>query len=759
MTGIGTRVGRTEDHALLTGAARFVDDVRRHEHPDALHAVFVRSTVAHARIRRVDTTTAGAQPGVVAVLTAADLGLEPLRGHHMLPPVFDRPPMAMSHVRFVGEPIAVVVAETRSAAFDAVELVVVELDDLPACVDPRHGADTESGVLFPDHGTDVAFERTIGEPGGLRNAPGATCVRATLRNQRVASAPMEPDGALAVPTASGLTVWASTQRVHQVRDAIAASLRLDRDAVRVRAPNVGGGFGGKFEPSVETIVIAALVHRLRRPVAWVQSRTENLTCMPHGRGQHQQVEIAVTPEGELTGIWVDVVADAGAYPMVGALVPNATLSMIGGPYRWPNAGGRVRSVATNTTPVGAFRGAGRPEAAAAIERAVDLAARTTGIDPVDLRLRNLVGPDQFPYASPTGMTYDSGDYPRCLRAAVERVGYHEIRAEQQRMDARSTRRLGVGVAVWLDCTPMNRPGELASVHLTPGGPLGYVLEVRDGANDQGQSHQTTWALLLAERLGVPLDAVRLHHGDTAEVAHGEGTGSARSLQLAGNAVAQAVDQLLEAARHVAADLLEASPADIVLEAGRFSVRGAPARSVGWNDVAAAVPIDATVDFVQPGPTFPSGAHAAVVEVDLETGAVELLRFVAVDDCGTVVNPVAVEGQQHGGIVQGIGQALFEHVQHEHDGTPRTTTFADYLVPSAAEICAIDASTINIASPINPIGAKGIGQAGAIGSTAAVQNAVLDALAPLGVRHIDLPLTPERVWRAIAAAFETSSTPA
>jgi carbon-monoxide dehydrogenase large subunit len=424
--------------------------------------------------------------------------------------------------------------------------------------------------------------------------------------------------------------------------------------------------------------------------------------------------------------------------------------MMGGPYRW-RAGGRCRSVATTTTPVGAFRGAGRPEATAAIERAIDLAARRAGADPLELRLRNLVEHDAFPYTSPTGMVYDSGDYARCVREAAQRIGYDDVRARQRDAGAHAVRRQGVAVVAWLDCTPMNRPGEYASLRLGPSPEApGFVVEVRDGANDQGQSHQTTWALVLSERLRIPPSAVRLHGGDTAEVPQGEGTGSARSAQLAGNAVAGAAALLLDEARAVAADLLEAATADIVLDGvGRFAVRGAPSRSVGWADIAASSALEQGFDFEQPGPTFPSGAHAAVVEVDVETGAVELLRFVAVDDCGTVINPVAVEGQQHGGIAQGVGQALLEHVQHDADGTPRTTTFTDYLVPSASELCAIDATTIDLASPINPIGAKGIGQAGAIGATAAVQNAVLDALASLGVEHIDLPLTPERVWQAVS----------
>jgi carbon-monoxide dehydrogenase large subunit len=472
-------------------------------------------------------------------------------------------------------------------------------------------------------------------------------------------------------------------------------------------------------------------------VAWTQTRTENLLCMPHGRGQLQDVALGLKRDGTFVGIWAELTADAGAYPTVGALIPGATLAMLPGPYRFERAGGRARSVVTNTTPMGAYRGAGRPEATALLERVVDLAAAELGLDPVELRRRNLVPAGAFPFRSATGMPYDSGDYPACLDGALRAVGYDEVRARQA-----AGEHVGVGVAMWLDCTPMNRPGEWASVDVVPDGDA-VRLVVRDGANDQGQAHATTWGLLLEARLGIPVSAVELHHGDTAFVPQGEGTGSARSLMLAGGAVAQAGDRLLELGREAAAAHLEAAPADIVLgEGGRFHVVGTPSRSVGWAELG---PLRAEADYVQAGPTFPSGCHAAVVEVDPETGKVTLLRFAAVDDCGTVVNPVVVRGQQQGGIVQGIAQALFEEVVHDADGNPLTATFADYGIPSAAELPWIDATTIESPSPVNALGAKGIGQAGAIGSTVAVQNAVCDAI---GARHVDLPLTPERVHRAM-----------
>ena len=744
---------RSEDPALLRGEGRYVDDLAQ----DQLWAAFVRSPVAHGRLEYVDISAALAAPGVEAAFTGADLGIGPVRPHPMLPPLFDRPPIAVDVVRFVGEPIAVVVADTRAHALDAAELVDTRIEPLPVTVDPRAALDDDARIAFPAHGTNVAFERVEStEEDVLRGAD--VVVRAELVNQRVAPAPMEPDGALALVdgTTGVLTVWASTQRVHQVRDAIADALGLGRDEVRVIAPQVGGGFGGKFEPAPEAVVVAALARRLGRAVAWTQTRTENLLNMPHGRAQLQRGALGLRADGTFVGIWVDLLGDAGAYPMVGSLIPNASVAMAPGTYRFERAGGRGRSSITNTTPMGAYRGAGRPEACALLERLIDIAARELDTDPVELRRHNLVPPDAFPYTSAMGMTYDSGDYPACLDRALTTLGYDALRIEQanrlgQCQGQGTEPLLGVGVAMWIDCTPMNRPGEYAAVDIVPDGRdgTGVRVIVRDGANDQGQAHRTTWAMLLEQALGLPMECVELELGDTARVPFGEGTGSARSLMLAGNAVAEAGVLARDRARALAADFLEAAVDDIVATTGGFAVAGTPTKSVTWREVVELEPVTVEVDFEQPGPTFPSGVHACAVEIDPETGAVQILRFVAVDDCGRVVNPMVVEGQQHGGIAQGIAQALYEEVSYDDVGNPLTTNFADYGIPSAAELPSIEAHTIETPSPVNPLGAKGIGQAGAIGSTPAVQNAVVDALAHLGVRHVDLPLTPERVWRAIS----------
>ena len=765
---------RLEDPELLRGRGHYLDDLAMaSDSVRPLHAVFVRSHDAHGDVVGLELDEARRAEGVVAVLTASDLGLRPVPGHAMLPPAFARPPLAHDRVRFAGEAIAVVVARTRAEAVDAAEAVVVDIEPRPAVTDLEVSvvaAGADDAVLFADHGTNLAFDGSFGSPTDPC-ADAVHVVAARFVNQRVAPAPMEPDGVLVVPTDGRLTVWASTQRVHHVRDAIAASLDVDPSTVRVVAPLVGGGFGGKFEPSAEAVVVAACARHLDRPVQWIQTRTENLQSMPQGRGQRQQGRLALDAEGRFAGLDVDVLADAGAYPMVGAVIPNATGLMAPGPYRIAQVRARGRATATTTSPVGAYRGAGRPEATALLERLIDMAAHRLGHDPVELRRRNLLDAADYPFTTPTGMTYDSGDPRRCLDEACDRIGYQELRTEQARRRRGGGRRhLGIGVAVWLDCTPMNRPGEYASVRIdaAPGAPAGVRVLVRDGANDQGQGHRTTWAVLVERVLGLPAASVQLPGGDTDEVPTGEGTGSARSLMLAGAAVDQASRRVLDQARAVAAHLLEAAPADIVVtDGGELAVAGSPSTAVSWAELAAAaadptLPADvraevpegalsASVESSQPGPTFPEGCHAAVVEVDVETGQVDLLRFVAVDDCGEVVHPVLVAGQQHGGIVQGIGQALFEGVRHDEDGTPLSTTFLDYAIPSAPEIPAIEASTIDIVSPVNPLGAKGIGQAGAIGATVAVQNAVVDALAHLGVDHVEMPLTPERVWQAVLEA--------
>jgi aerobic carbon-monoxide dehydrogenase large subunit len=761
----GMMVARIEDGPLLRGDARYLNDLRLGQ----AHVAFVRSTVASARLRRVDTMAAANSPGVIAVAAAGQLGL-PLRapGASLIEGV-TRPLLAREVVRYVGEPIVVVVAETMAAAVDAVELVDIEYEPLPVIVSPRQSLAPDAFILHPTMATNVY--RTGTHTSGRDVMEGAdVVVTGDFVNQRVAASPMEPNGALAVPNEplGGVTLWASSQFVHGVRRELAEALELPLELVRVVIPQVGGGFGPKFETAPEYLVVASLARTLGRPVQWHETRSESLVAMPHGRAQLQHAELGLRSDGRCIGLRVRVVADAGAYPAAGAVSPTSTgVLMVPGPYDIGDVDVEVRTVATNTTPVGVYRGPGRAEPNALRERIMDIAATELGVDPVELRRRNLIRADAMPFTTVTGFMYDSGDYRKCLDLAVEHIGYAEQRSLQsQRRARRDPIALGIGVALWLDVTPRNRPGEYAALEIEPGPGNSVRVNVRAGTCDHGQGHATTWGLILSGILGIPLESVHLVPTDTAVVPRGDGTGSARSLQLTGSSLTVAGRDVLVQARAIAAHLLEADARDIVVTPdGDLAVAGTPSRFVSWFDVARAatnpdhlppevaalVPsgLGASADIDQNGPTFPYGAHAAVVEVDTETGAVELVQFVAVDDCGRVINPTVVEGQQHGGITQGIAQALYEHISYDELGNPLANNLMNYLMPSAADVPSFDVRTTETPTTINILGSKGIGQGGAIGAAPAVQNAVVDALAPFGIRHLDMPLTPQRIYDAIA----------
>jgi carbon-monoxide dehydrogenase large subunit len=764
----GDRVARTEDEPLLRGTSRYLDDLRLGQ----AHVVFVRASMASARLHRIDTSRAEGRSGVIAVVTAGQLGLPERAPGHALVPGAPRPLLARDVVRYVGEPIAAVVAETRAAATDAADLVDVDYDPLPVVVDPPRALAADALVLHAQMTSNVyRIGSHTGDVGDVM-ADAAIIVRGDFVNPRVAASPMEPNGALAIPDdpEGGVTLWASSQFVHGVQREVAEALGLPLDRVRVVIPQVGGGFGPKFETAPEYVIVAALARALRRTLQWHETRSENLVAMPHGRAHWQHAELGLTSDDRFTGLRVRVDADAGAYPGAGAVSPTGTgVLMMPGPYDIAHVDVEIRTIASNTTPVGVYRGPGRAEPNALRERLIDIAAHERGIDPVDLRRRNLIGRDAMPFTTVTGFTYDSGDYRRCLDLAVERAGYAAWRERQRvRRAAADPVMLGIGVALWLDVTPRNRPGEYAAVTIEPRADRSVHVEVRAGTCDHGQGHATTWGLILSGLLGVPLEAVHLRPTDTAVVPRGDGTGSARSLQLTGSSLTIAGREVLVQARAIAAHLLEADPRDVVVtDSGALGIVGTPTRHVSWYDIARAaidvsslppevallVPhgqLGASADIDQDGPTFPYGAHVAVVEVDTETGAVALTNFTAVDDCGRVINPVVVEGQQHGGITQGVAQALYEHITFDELGNPQANTLATYFVPSAADVPAYDVSTVETLTTINVLGAKGIGQGGAIGAAPAVQNAVVDALAPLGVRHIDMPLTPERVFDAIRA---------
>ncbi|HET9733304.1 MAG TPA: xanthine dehydrogenase family protein molybdopterin-binding subunit [Acidimicrobiales bacterium] len=747
MSILGNRVLRKEDPKFLTVGGSYIEDMALE---GALHAVFVRSTMAHARVGSVDTSEAASAPGVVRVLAAGDIDLAAAPPAGMLNQAMPRPWLAGEVVRFVGEPVAVVLAESRAAAVDAAEMVIVDYEPLPAVVDPVRAAEDEN-LLFPEAGTNVCFALPLGPDEHLFDDC-EVVLRRRIGNQRVAPCPLEVRAAVSRWEPDGrLTHWASTQTPHQCKTELATLYGVEPDQVRVIAPDVGGGFGAKIGIYPEELLLPALARLAGRPVRWVETRSESMLALGHGRGQVQDLTIGGTRDGKILAYQLDVIQDAGAYPRVGALLPFMTNTMLTGVYAIPRAQFNSRSVVTNTTPTVAYRGAGRPEATAALERAVDLFAAEIGMDPAEVRRRNLVPADAFPFTTPGGTTYDIGDYQKALDLALSTAGYDELRAEQAERRASGHRRqLGIGLSVYVEITNGVGGDEYGSVTVRPDG---RVL-VRTGTSPHGQGHGTAFAMLVAERLGVPVDDVDVVHGDTDVVPQGGGTMGSRSLQTGGVAVHQAAGEVVERARQLAADQLEADPADVVLDkvSGRFHVTGTPAVGRGWAELAAeAGPIEAEVRFNPAGPTFPFGAHVAVVEVDTETGHVTLRRMVAVDDAGRILNPLLADGQIHGGLAQGVAQALLEEVLYDEDGNPVTSNLADYAFVSAAELPSFDRIPMETPTPLNELGAKGIGESGSIGSTPAVQNAVVDALSHLGIRHVGIPATPQRVWEAIQSA--------
>jgi len=741
---LGNPVRRREDPRLVSGHGRYVDDVPTE---GGLVAIFVRSPFAHARIAGIDTSAAAAVPGVAGVFTDADLGLRPVKGFPGVPDPFVRPYLARDVVRYVGEPVAVVLAETPGQAADGAEAVLVDYEPLDAVVD-LDAAASDAVVLYPDAGTNRCYRVAYGAGDALAGADHV--VRLRFVNQRLAPVPMEPNALVAAPDEEngGLQVWASSQGPFRVRDAVAAAAGLERSQVRVVAPDVGGGFGAKMHVYPEQVIVGLLASRLRRPVRWAETRSENIVNMVQGRGQVQELELAAGADGKLTGLRVRLLADAGAYPGLGAWLPTFTGMMLSGVYAIPRIDYQADSVVTNTTPISAYRGAGRPEAASLIERAMDLLARRLGMDPVELRRRNLIPPDAFPLKTTAGADYDSGEYAKSLDRALELADYEGLRREQAERRASGDRRLlGIGVSVYVEVTGGGSPVEFGSVEVRPDGRL-LVLA---GTSSHGQGHETTYAQLVAERFQVPMEQVEVVHSDTARVPRGEGTVGSRSMQMGGAAIELACRDVLVQARTLAAEQLEADPGDLEVADGGVRVRGVPASALSWADLAeraGEARLAAAIDFKQVGRTFPFGAHVAVVEVDAETGDARLVRHVAVDDCGNVLNPLLAEGQQHGGIAQGVAQALFEEMVYDSDGNPRTASLLDYAFPTANELPTFETDRTVTPTHLNALGVKGIGESGTIGSTPAVHNAVIDALGHLGVEHVDMPLTPEKVWRAI-----------
>jgi len=759
---LGNAVLRLEDPTLLTGEGRYVDDLAE---PGALHVAFVRSTEAHANLLSVDCGDAASMPGVVAVYHAGgdDLGLASLQQFPMMPETLNRPVFATDKVRFVGDVVAAVVAETCGQATDAAEAVVVEYDPLPAVVSAVDALAPDAPLLFEEHGSNVCFGTTFPPEGDADPLDGAdTVAEVTMVSQRLAGVPMEGNGILAVPTDGGLTCWVSTQAPHSIHAAYAPMLGLDPAQLHVICPWVGGGFGPKAAPYIEHLVVAAAALKLGRPVKWTETRSEDMVSLVQGRDYVMTARLGVTSAGKIVGLDGSVVASAGAYPGLGAILPMLTQMMSVGVYAIPNVRFKATTALTNTTTIGAYRGAGRPEATQLIERVVDMAADQIGMDPAEIRRLNFLQPGQFPLTTTTGAAYDSGEYERALDAVLKASGYAELRAEQARRRASGdAKQLGIGLSSYVEVTaPVGLHVEFGAVEIHDDG----SASVFAGTSAHGQGHHTAFAMLASDVLGIPMDQITLVNSDTARVPRGAGTMGSRSLQTAGSAIHVASNEVLDRARKIAGHLLEAPADDIVVGEGGVHVAGVPSKGVSWAELAV-VSRDASklpdglepetlrheLDFDGTGSTFPFGSHVSVVEVDTETGEVTMLRHVAVDDCGRILNPLLVAGQQHGGIAQGAAQALYEWVQYDDAGNPVTSNLMDYAIPSAAELCSFEVSNTQTDSPLNPLGAKGIGESGTIGSTPAIQNAVVDALSHLGVSHVDMPCTAERVWRAIQAA--------
>ncbi len=746
---------RLEDHRLITGSGRYVADLAP---SDTVHLGFVRSTEAHARITGVDMTAVDS-PEVLGVFTGADLGLTDIPGDSTAVPApdFPRPHLASEKVRYVGEPVAVVAATTAAAALDAADLVWVDYEPLPAVVDPRASLEDEV-LLHEAAGTNVVYrsELVVGEAKDEYDVVAE--IEAT--NQRLAPTSIEPLGILAVPEDDGrLTVYVSHQRPHGMKARLSQLLPIDSDKLRVVVPDVGGAFGMKGMTYPEYTVAAAVALRLGLPVMWVERRREHMSGGTHGRGSVHKVRLMGTSAGRIERVEIDVLADVGAYPHNGATIPIFSRLVAFGLYDIANASLTTTSVVTNTAPTGSYRGAGRPEAAFAIERAIDAFARSAGLDPVEVRLINFIPSASLPYRTATGALYDSGDYAAALRRAVELVGLEEIRKEQRDRLAGGRDPIGVGFGAFVERAGGGVDGgEYGRIEVDREG----RVTLRTGSASAGQGHETAWAQVAATALGLAPEAVAYVAGDTDQVARGTGTFASRSAQIGAAAIWRTAHVVRRRAIELTAQLLEASPADVVLANGTFSIVGVPGTEMGWPQVAAAAHdrgIDLSEEewFVPGAQTFPYGVHVAIVEVSLETGEVRLDRIVAVDDCGNVLNPMIVEGQLHGSLMQGIGQALYEGVQYSEQGQLLTSTLMDYAIPRASDAPPITSERLVHPAPSNPLGVKGTGEAGCIGAPPAIVNAVLDALAPYGVTDLQMPLRAANVWAALSWA-RTHSDP-
>ncbi len=737
----GLRVKRIEDPRLLTGQGTFVDDLTV---PGLRHLAVIRSPHAHAIIRHISA------PKPVHLMTA-----ERLPRPMLLPAlakggnVARHPVLAVDRVCYVGQPVAVVLADDPRRAADAAELVQVDFDPLSAVVDPEQALRPDAPLVHPRLGSNRARREQwrSGKPEEAF-AKADVIVAQRIHHQRLAAVPLETRAVMAVPPqgAEPLTVWSSTQTPHGLRDELATLLRMKASRLRVVAPDVGGGFGVKGSVYPEEVLVPLLALRLGWPVKWVGGRRDDLLTTNHGRSQFADVRLAATRDGRILAWHLRVVADVGAYLLsFTAEVPSLTLLMAQGPYEIRHVEAELEEAYTHKVPTGPYRGAGRPEATFYLERAIDMLAAECGLDPAEIRRRNLIPPDRFPYRAASGVTYDSGNYAAALERAVEAGDYAQWRQRQAEGRAKG-RYLGIGLSSYVETCTFG--SDSSEVRLDTAG----KLTVLTGTSPHGQGGATGFAQIAADALGVDVRDVTVQHGDTALIPKGDGTAGSRTLVVGGSAIFRAAQTLRRKLLDRAAARLEAHLDDLVLAGGRVFVRGVPSRGLSIGEVASGGRgrgLAASGRYTVRGATFPFGTHIAVVEIDPETGDVRLLRYLSVDDCGVVINPLLVEGQIHGGVAQATGQALYEEVVYDDSGQPLAATLLDYAIPRAASLPRIVTLRTETPSPRNPLGAKGVGEAGTIGGIPAVANAVIDALAPFGVRHLDMPLTPRKVWTAVS----------
>ena len=777
---VGAKIHRREDPRLITGHGHYIDDFAR---TGTAYAAFVRSPFAHARVKSIDVTDAAKAPGVVGVYTARDFKGQ-LAGTHPAAPAFvaekkyvpERFPIAEKEVTYQGEIVAAVLAESRGQAADAANLIQVDYQELPAVMDLEKAMKDGSPKVHEGSADNICWDLTYTGPDVSDAAfqEADVVVKQRILQNRVAPVPMEPRGVLAEyePYDKKLTIWMSSQNPHFIRLFVSGAMGLKESQVRVVSPDVGGGFGSKISPYPEDYLVPALSRLAERPVKWIETRTESLQNATHGRGQFYDVEVAAKKDGTLLGMRVTQYLDVGAYAGTFSAFQACACLMAGGAYKWKGISARTIGILTNRVPTDPYRGAGRPEATHLVERMVDLVAHELKMDPVDIRKKNFIQPNEFPFTQNFGLVVDSGDYEKSLDKALQLVGYTDLRKKQA--DARKQGRyMGIGISTWIELcgfgpSAATAPAtggialvESAQVRVTPTG----AVIVYTGTHSHGQGHETTFPQIVADQLGVPLESIELRHGDTAEgTSFGYGTYGSRSLAVGGVAVSKATQKVIDKGKKLAAHMLEAAEEDVVFEHGNFHVKGSPDKAKAFGEVAFAsygmnLPqgmeqgLEAVAYFDPPNLVWPFGAHIAVVEVDAETGNAQLQKYVAVDDCGNIINPLIVDGQIHGGVVQAIAQALYEEVVYdEESGQLKTGTLTDYMIPTANEFMfpfTVD-KTIT-PSPTNDLGVKGIGEAGTIAASAAVINAVVDALSPLGIKHVDMPASPDRLWHMMKEA--------